>query len=265
MKDVYTLGIDIGSTASKCAILKNGTEILATDVVFIGAGTEGPGRAMGNVLEKAELKKEEISFIVATGYGRNTFSDADEQISELSCHAKGATFLFPGVRTVIDIGGQDAKAIKIGKNGKMESFLMNDKCAAGTGRFLEVMARVLNIPMDDFSEVSEKSTERIDISSTCTVFAETEVISYLAKAVKREDILAGVHRSIAGRVGNLAARVGIEDDVVMTGGVARDRGIVLALEEAIGTKIKTNEYCQLNGAIGAALLGYGLWEKENES
>lgn len=260
--DIYTLGIDIGSTASKAIILKNGEDIIAHDVVFLGAGTEGPDTVINDLFEKSNLNWGNISFVVATGYGRNTYQRADDQVSELSCHAKGAAFLYPNVKTVIDIGGQDAKALKIGKNGKMQNFLMNDKCAAGTGRFLEVMSRVLNIPISEFAEKSAMSTQKIDISSTCTVFAETEVISYLANAVKREDILAGVHRSIASRVGTLAQRVGVEEDVVLTGGVAHDMGIVRALEETLHTKVYTNKFCQLNGAIGAALLGYQIYREE---
>ncbi len=263
MSDIYTLGIDIGSTASKCVIMKNGERIVGTEVEFIGAGTEGPEKVQEGIFVKSGIRKEDISFIVATGYGRNTFIGADDQISELSCHAKGAVFLFPKVKTVIDIGGQDAKVLRIGPNGKMSNFLMNDKCAAGTGRFLEVMSKVLNIPIDDFSEMSLKSTKKVEISSTCTVFAETEVISYLAKSVKREDILAGVHRSIASRVGSLAKRLGIEEEVVLTGGVAYDKGVVRALGENIGTKIHTSEYCQFNGAIGAALYGYETYMKDN--
>ena len=260
--DIYTMGVDIGSTASKAVIMKNGVDIIAHDVVFLGAGTEGPDNVIDNLFKKSYLSWDNISFTVATGYGRNTYQKADDQISELSCHAKGAAFLHPKVRTVIDIGGQDAKALKIGENGKMINFLMNDKCAAGTGRFLEVMSRVLNIPISEFSERSSMSTQKVEISSTCTVFAETEVISYLANAVKREDILAGVHRSIASRVGTLAQRIGIEDDVILTGGVAHDEGIVRALEETLQTKVYTNEYCQLNGAIGAALYGHKLYIEE---
>jgi len=262
MKDIITLGIDIGSTASKVVLMKNGNELISDAVVFLGAGTEGPEQSLKLAFAKAGITWDECKFVVATGYGRNTFREADDQISELSCHARGATFLYPNVKTIIDIGGQDAKALKIGENGKMSNFLMNDKCAAGTGRFLEVMSRVLNIPIEKFAEMSLASTEKIEISSTCTVFAETEVISYLAKAVKREDILAGVHRSIASRVASLARRVGVEDDVVLTGGVAHDKGIVRALEEALHTKVHTNEYCQLNGAIGAALYAYQLYMKE---
>lgn len=160
MNEIITLGVDIGSTASKCVLMKNGNEIIGEEVVFIGAGTEGPMTAFNNVCKKANINKDDIVFIVATGYGRNTFETADDQISELSCHAKGGTFLFPNVKTIIDIGGQDAKVLKVDPNGKMTSFLMNDKCAAGTGRFLEVMARVLNIPLENFTEMALASTKK---------------------------------------------------------------------------------------------------------
>lgn len=260
--NIYTLGIDIGSTASKAVILENCKNIIAYDIVFLGAGTEGPDMVIDNLFKKSGISWKEIEFTVVTGYGRNTYRKADDQISELSCHAKGAVFLYPKARTVIDIGGQDAKALKINENGKMQNFLMNDKCAAGTGRFLEIMSRVLNIPIEEFSARDVLSTQKIDISSTCTVFAETEVISYLANAVKREDIIAGVHRSIASKVGTLAQRIGVEEEVILTGGVAHDLGIVKALEEVLQVKVYTNKYCQINGAIGAALFGYQICSEE---
>lgn len=260
---VITLGIDIGSTTSKCAIMRDGQEITATAVLDTGVGTDGAQLVIAEAMSKSCMQRKDIDYIVVTGYGRRTFNDSDDEISELSCHAKGAVFLFPCVRTVIDIGGQDAKVLKIGEDGRMKDFLMNDKCAAGTGRFLEVMARVLNIPIDDFDKISAESKKKVDISATCTVFAETEVISHLANAVKKEDILAGIHRSIAARVCSLAERVGIDNMVVFTGGVARNGGMVRALEEKMGTVIYVNEYCQLNGAIGAALYGYEMCTKKN--
>ena len=261
----YTLGIDIGSTASKCIIMKDRTEIIAKAIIAVGAGTTGPARALDEALKQAGLTKGDIAYTVATGYGRNTFAGADEQMSELSCHAKGAAFMFPGVRTIIDIGGQDAKVLSVSPAGKLINFLMNDKCAAGTGRFMEVMSRVLDEDISSFAEMSGKSAQRIDISSTCTVFAETEVISYLAKAVPVEDIIAGIHRSVASRVGNLAKRANVTSPVVITGGVAKNAGIVKALGAEINAIIHCNEYCQLNGAIGAALYAYDiLLEEENE-
>lgn len=177
-------------------------------------------------------------------------------MSELSCHAKGAYFLFPKVKTVIDIGGQDAKVLKIGVGGTLSNFVMNDKCAAGTGRFLDVMTKVLEVKIDDLEKLSAESTTVINISSTCTVFAETEVISQLAKNSDKKDIIRGIHRSVAGRVGGLAKRLGVEDVVVMTGGVALNGGVVLALEEELNHKIYTSPLCQYNGALGAALFAY---------
>lgn len=253
---IYTMGIDVGSTASKCVIMKDGAEIVAKSLVHVGTGTSGPARAIAEVLENAGMKREEMDFVLATGYGRNSLDGlADAQMSELSCHAQGATFLFPEVRTVIDIGGQDVKVIEI-ENGMMKNFVMNDKCAAGTGRFLDVMARVLEVKVADLGTLGDQSTKEVGISSTCTVFAESEVISQLAIGTDKCDIIAGIHRSVAGRVSGLCNRVGIRDMVVMTGGVAQNHGIVKALENQIGHKIHLSPLTQFNGALGAALFAY---------
>lgn len=258
MKDIYTLGIDVGSTASKCVMLKNGTEIVAKSLIGVGAGTSGPQRAIDEVLAAAGKTKEEMDYILATGYGRNSLLEiADKQMSELSCHARGAYFLFPEVHTVIDIGGQDVKVLHIDQ-GMMTNFQMNDKCAAGTGRFLDVMARVLEVKVSELAELGAKSTKEVGISSTCTVFAESEVISQLAMATDKCDIINGIHRSVASRVVGLARRVGVQDQVVMTGGVAQNTGIVHALEEELGHTVHTSPLTQYNGALGAALFG---WEK----
>ena len=253
---IYTMGIDVGSTASKCVILRDGAEIVGKSLVAVGTGTSGPQRAIEGVLADAKMKREEMNFILATGYGRNSLEGlADMQMSELSCHARGATFLFPKVRTVIDIGGQDVKVIEI-EDGMMKNFVMNDKCAAGTGRFLDVMARVLEVRVEDLGDLGDKSTKEIGISSTCTVFAESEVISQLAVGTDKCDIIAGIHRSVAGRVSGLCNRVGVRDRVVMTGGVAQNHGIVKALENQLGHEISTSPLTQYNGALGAALFAY---------
>ena len=227
---IYTMGIDVGSTASKCVILKDGSEIVAKSLVAVGTGTSGPSRAIAQVLENADM-------------------------SELSCHAKGAAFLFPNVRTVVDIGGQDVKVIEI-ENGMMKNFVMNDKCAAGTGRFLDVMARVLEVKVEELGDLGDKSTKEVGISSTCTVFAESEVISQLAMGTNKRDIIHGIHKSVAGRVSGLCHRIGVRDDVVMTGGVAQNHGIVKALQEQLGHEIHTTPLTQYNGALGAALFAY---------
>ena len=197
MSAIYTLGIDVGSTASKCIMLKDGQEIVAKSLIDVGAGTSGPQRAIDAVLENAGMKKEDMAFTLATGYGRNSLMNfADKQMSELSCHARGAYFLFPDVHTVIDIGGQDVKVLHI-DNGAMTNFQMNDKCAAGTGRFLDVMAGVLEVKVQDLGHLDSLSKKRVEISSTCTVFAESEVISQLSMGTDKCDIIAGIHRSVA--------------------------------------------------------------------
>lgn len=261
---IYTLGIDIGSTASKCVMLADGKEIVSKSLIAVGAGTSGPQRAINQVLEAAGMTIEDMNYVLATGYGRNSLeSVADHQMSELSCHAKGASFLFPDVHTVIDIGGQDVKVLQI-ENGVMTNFVMNDKCAAGTGRFLDVMARVLEVKVQDLGALSAKSTKDVSISSTCTVFAESEVISQLAQETDKCDIIKGIHRSVASRVVGLAHRVGVRDQVVMTGGVAQNTGIVQALEEELGHTVHTSPLTQYNGALGAALFAYQKYQREQK-
>ena len=258
---IYTLGIDIGSTASKCIMLADGKEIVSKSLISVGAGTSGPQRAIAEVLESVGKTKEDMAYILATGYGRLSLEGvADAQMSELSCHAKGASFLFPDVHTVIDIGGQDVKVMQI-EHGMMTNFVMNDKCAAGTGRFLDVMARVLEVKVEELGELSAKSTKYVGISSTCTVFAESEVISQLAQDTDKCDIINGIHQSVANRVAGLAHRVGVREKVVMTGGVAQNTGIVRALEDALKCKIHTSPLTQYNGALGAAAFAYDKYIK----
>jgi predicted CoA-substrate-specific enzyme activase len=253
---IYTLGIDVGSTASKCIILKDGKEIIGKSLIDVGAGTSGPDRAIKDVLADAKLQREDMSFTLATGYGRNSLEGiADKQMSELSCHAKGAAFLFPNVHTVIDIGGQDVKVLHI-ENGNMVNFQMNDKCAAGTGRFLDVMSNVLEVKVQDLGRLGEMAKKKISISSTCTVFAESEVISQLSQGTDKCDIIDGIHRSIASRVVGLVYRVGVSPQVVMTGGVAQNIGVVKALSDGLHTEIAVSPLTQYVGALGAALFAY---------
>lgn len=256
MSAIYTLGIDVGSTASKCIMLKDGTEIISKSLVDVGAGTSGPQRAIDAVLEEAGKTREDMNYVLATGYGRNSLMGlADKQMSELSCHARGASFLFPQVHTVIDIGGQDVKVLRV-EDGVMTNFQMNDKCAAGTGRFLDVMARVLEVKVEDLGRLGAMSKKKVGISSTCTVFAESEVISQLAAGTDKCDIIAGIHRAIAGRVAGLVHRVGIVQQLAMTGGVAQNTGVVSALEDELGCEIHVSPLTQYNGALGAALFAY---------
>lgn len=253
---MYTLGVDIGSAATKAVILEDGKTIVNQAKVNMGTGTSGIKKTLDALLSDSGLKMEDFACVVATGYGRKWFEYADKEMSELSCHARGVSFLVPGVRTVIDIGGQDAKAVKVSPKGRMSSFIMNDKCAAGTGRFLEVMATVLETTVDQLGELDELSTERFQISSTCTVFAESEVISQLSQGKKREDIARAIHESVAKRTCGLVKRLGVEDMVVMTGGVAQNKGVVKAIREDLKKEIIVPEYPQMMGALGAALFAY---------
>lgn len=246
------LGIDIGSSSSKAVVMDALGQVAGEAVVNIGTGSKGPEKAIKGALCAAGIEKGRIKKTVVTGYGRMTFSSADKQITEISCHAKGVSMLFQGVRTIIDIGGQDAKVIRVSEQGKVENFVMNEKCAAGTGRFLEVMARVLDCPLGDLAVLAEKSTEDIIISNTCTVFAESEVISQLAAGKKAEDVALGAHKAIAERVEGLCKRVGVVPGVAMTGGVALNPSVVQALETLIGVSIARPKHPQSVGALGAA-------------
>lgn len=253
---MLTMGIDIGSTSSKAVIMENGERVISKHVIQLGIGTEGPGQVYTQVLEAASLKREDIACTMATGYGRLTFSNADCQSSELICHGKGMNYLLPGIHTIIDIGGQDAKVLQINERGALQNFVMNDKCAAGTGRFLDVMAKVLNVKVSDLGEISSRSQKELSISNVCTVFAESEVISHLAAGEMIPDIVAGIHRSVAKRVAGLGNRIGFVRDIGMSGGVALNGGVVSAMEHEIKCEVKTHPDAQLAGAYGAAVLAY---------
>lgn len=253
---MYTLGIDIGSASSKAVILKDGNEIAASAVIQFGTGTSGPWKVLEEVFDVASLKKEDIIYTVSTGYGRFSVKGADKQVSEITCHAKGVHYRLPEVRTIIDIGGQDAKAIMMDYKGNIIKFAMNDKCAAGTGRFLEVMSRVLEIPLSDMGEAHYQAQEWASVSSTCTVFAESEVISQLSKGIPRNNIVAGVHQSVASKACSLIYRNGLEDEVAISGGVALNAGVVDAIEKQLGKSILVTPDPQTVGALGAALIAY---------
>lgn len=253
---MLSMGIDIGSTTCKAIIMLNGSEIVSRAIVGLGTGTVGPKQVFEKALASGGLTRGEIDRILVTGYGRFTFNEADSQKAEMSCHAKGVHFLLPSVRTVIDIGGQDIKALRINEHGIMENFVMNDKCAAGTGRFLDVMARVLNVRTEELGPLSLDAQEEVSISNTCTVFAESEVISKLSANVRLPDLVAGIHTSVAKRVASLAYRCGIVPEVAMSGGVALNLGVVKALSRELKRKILVHEDCQLAGALGAALFAY---------
>ena len=255
---MYTAGIDIGSISTKAVIMRDG-QLLASRVILTGYNAENAGKKVFDaVLDDLQISASAITRIVATGYGRKGLAIADKSITEIMCHATGARYLNPLIRSIIDIGGQDSKAILLDDHGKVANFAMNDKCAAGTGRFLEVMARALEVDLDEFGRMSLKADLPARISSLCTVFAESEIISLIAKGEKRENIIAGIHESICVRVLAMANRIGIKSPVMMTGGVAKNIGVVRAFEKAIGSPIEVSDYAQVNGAIGAALLAQDL-------
>ena len=251
---MLTVGMDIGSITTKAAVVKDGG-ILGTRVIFTGYNAEAAGnRVLDELLQELALGREDVERIVATGYGPNSVRFADSAVTEITCHAAGAHYLNPHIRSIIDIGGQDSKTIAVDETGRVKDFAMNDKCAAGTGRFLEVMARALEVDLDEFGDLSLRSQNPSKISSLCTVFAESEVISLISKGENRENIIAGIHESIAARVVAMAKRVGVVPPIMMTGGVAKNRGVVDALEKKLGCPIEVSTNAQENGAIGAAVL-----------
>lgn len=251
---MHFAGIDIGSTMTKIVIMDESGAILSAI-----KGPTGPehrqlaNEVMRTALEEAGLQLDEITYVIATGYGRFNVPFADRQTTELSCHAQGVYRLFPDVRTVIDIGGQDAKCLKVAK-GKLIDFVMNDKCAAGTGRFLEVIASTLDIPLDELGHISLKSTKKIEVSNLCTIFAQQEVVAHLSQGEKLEDIIAGLHHALASRITALARRLKVEPDVVLTGGVAKNIGMVQAMKQNLGCELLVPEDPLITGAMGAALL-----------
>lgn len=253
---MLTMGIDIGSTTCKCIILRDGSEIGGRAIVPLGTGTTGPQQVFQTALRSGGFVREDIDRILVTGYGRFSFDEADTQKSEITCHAQGIHYLFPTARTVIDIGGQDIKVLHINERGMAENFVMNDKCAAGTGRFLDVMAGVINVRTEDLGSISMEAENEVRISNTCTVFAESEVISKLSANVRLADLVAGIHTSVATRVASLVFRNGVIKDVAMSGGVALNQGIVSALSRELKIEILVHKDCQFAGAIGAALLAH---------
>jgi predicted CoA-substrate-specific enzyme activase len=251
---MLTVGIDVGSITTKAAVAKDGL-VIADTVTSTGYHARRAGeKVFDDVLEESGIGRASIHKIISTGYGRNSVAFADQAVTEITCHAAGAHYLDPGVRSVIDIGGQDSKAIAVNDSGSPLDFAMNDKCAAGTGRFLEVMARALEVDLDNFGSFSLKAQQPSPISSLCTVFAESEVISLISKGAKRENIIAGIHEAIAARTVAMANRVGFKSVIMMTGGVAKNIGVVRALEQKIGQQIEVSEKSQVTGAIGAAMI-----------
>ena len=254
---MYTAGVDVGAITAKAVIFSDG-ELLATALILAGYDRAAAAlQVLDRALAQAGLAREQIDRLIATGYGRVQVPGADRTVTEITCHARGAYYLCPDVCTVIDIGGQDSKGIAVGAGGKVLDFVMNDKCAAGTGRFLEVMAHALEVDLVDFGQIALAASNRAKISSTCTVFAESEVITHVATGAPKAEIIAGIHDSIAARVSTMVSRIPVRDVVVLTGGVAHNDGVARMLEEKLDHTIVVTEHAQLAGAIGAALIARG--------
>lgn len=250
----YYAGIDSGSTSTDVVILNKDRKIISSVIMPTGAGAaNGAERALEEALEQADIAREDLDAVVTTGYGRTAISDGDKSITEITCHARGAHFLDPKVRTVVDIGGQDSKVIRLNEDGSVKNFVMNDKCAAGTGRFLEMMAKTMEMSLDELSQVGLSYQEDITISSMCTVFAESEVVSLIAQNKATDDIVHGLNKAVAVKTAALTRRVGGEEKYMMTGGVSKNKGLVKTLEEKLGTKLVISDKAQLCGALGAAL------------
>ncbi len=253
-QDIVVAGIDVGSVSAE-AVLMAGGRILAQVVTATGANSRVAGdRVLEMALREAGVTREQVRFIVATGYGRKALEKASRSVTEITCHARGAHYLFPEVATVIDIGGQDSKVIRVDRSGAAVDFVMNDRCAAGTGRFLEVMARALDVPLERLGETSGRAHRPAAISSTCTVFAESEVVSLVAEGVPVEEIVAGLHAAVAERIHGMVQRLGLAEPAVMSGGVAHNSGVVRAISKRLGCSLKVAPEPHLVGALGAALV-----------
>jgi predicted CoA-substrate-specific enzyme activase len=250
----YAAGVDVGSTQTKAVIIDEERQIVSRSLIDTGANVVlAAENAYLEALEKSGVQEEEIEYVVGTGYGRYRVTFGNTQVTEISCHGRGAVHMFPQSKTVLDMGGQDTKAIRVGPAGEIYDFCMNDKCAAGTGRFLGAASSALDIPLDELGPTALRADVPVRISTTCTVFAESEVLSWLGKGKKIEDILLGVHQSIASRSIGLLRRVGIEEELTFTGGVAMNVGMVQVLNQTLGFDVNVSAESHYMGAIGAAL------------
>jgi predicted CoA-substrate-specific enzyme activase len=250
----FAAGVDVGSTQTKAVIIDEEAKITGRSLIDTGANVVlAAESAYFEALKDAGVREEEVEYVIGTGYGRYRVTFGNAQVTEISCHARGSVHMFPQTQTVLDMGGQDTKAIRVTPSGEIFDFCMNDKCAAGTGRFLAAASTALDIPLDNLGDTALRAERPVRISTTCTVFAESEVLSWLGKGKKIEDILMGVHQSIAKRSIGLLRRVGIEKEVTFTGGVARNTGMIYALEENLNLELNVSEESHYMGALGAAL------------
>lgn len=247
-------GVDVGSTQTKAIVIDDDRKIVGRALIDTGANVvQAAEEAFQKALADGGISEEDVAYVIGTGYGRYRVTFGDAQVTEITCHARGAAHMFPGTRSVVDMGGQDTKAIRVSPSGEVVDFCMNDKCAAGTGRFLQSAAVALSIPLNELGDVALRGEKPVKISTTCTVFAESEVLSWLGKGKKIEDILRGVHESIAARSIGLMRRVGIEEQVSFTGGVAKNPAMVHVLQQSLGLKLNVSADSHYMGALGAAL------------
>jgi predicted CoA-substrate-specific enzyme activase len=261
---MITLGVDIGSVSTKAVILNQESEILSYNIILTSGDSRGAAEEVFNkTIKEAKVSKKDIDYVVSTGYGRGNIPFSQQQVTEITCHALGAHFLFPETGTILDVGGQDSKAINIDNKGQVLDFAMNDKCAAGTGRFLEVMAQAMGVELNDLNSLSRDAAASVLISSMCTVFAESEVVSLVAEGRPKADIIRGVYEAIAERSITLLHRVNIIKPVTMTGGVAKNKGVVDALENKLNLNVNIAEEPQIIGALGAALIAQRFMQKNS--
>jgi predicted CoA-substrate-specific enzyme activase len=250
----YAAGVDVGSTQTKAIIVNEAGEIASRALIDTGANVIlAAENVYQETLNNSGIREEDVEYIIGTGYGRYRVTFGNTQVTEISCHARGAAHMFPNTQTVLDMGGQDTKAIRINPRGEVLDFCMNDKCAAGTGRFLGAASSALSIPLNELGSTALMATKPVRITTTCTVFAESEVLSWLGKGRKIEDILWGVHQSIASRSIGLLRRVGIEEEVTFTGGVAKNIAMIQALNQGLELSVNVSDDSHYMGALGAAL------------
>jgi predicted CoA-substrate-specific enzyme activase len=278
---MMTMGIDIGSRSSKCVILEDGklltygtietgpniiktAQAVVDAAVHRRAGKWGEYRMPLPETKVDHLKIEDMTFIVSTGYGRAIVPFAHRNITEITCHCRGAQWFVPGVSTVLDVGGQDSKGIRVGAKGEVADFVMNDKCAAGTGRFMEIVAEALHVPLPEIGPLSLKSTKVLAFSTTCAAFGRGAAVAMMKEGERKEDILAGLHQAVATRVTSLVKKVGIEDKFAITGGIGRNVGLVSRIEERLGgLKVTLPQEPMIVGAVGAALFALDLAKKKD--
>ncbi len=261
-----TAGLDIGAGTTKAVLMDAEERVLGRVSLKTGPFLEkAAGQALQEVLERAGVKREDLAYVATTGYGRYAFPARDMQITEITCHGRGARLLFPGTRCVLDIGAQSSRAIRVDEDGRVRKFRMNDRCAAGAGRFLERIAKALEMDLQELGETSLQAKDPQPISSICAVLAESEVINHITQGRRADDIVMGAHISIADRVLALLRQVGVEEEVTLTGGLSLNPGMVRALEERLGQPVNVSEESQFAGALGAAYLGHWRLERRGTS